>query len=65
MATKKKPPERLSDDEWAYHRRALAQVSAVQGAFQLWEGHLRQKYALGPEDLILEDGVIQRGSNGD
>jgi hypothetical protein len=50
----------LSEDELAYHRRVIAALRAAQIAMQSWSAHLVEKYKLGPQDFIAEDGSLNR-----
>lgn len=50
----------LSDDELAYHRRVIAALRAAQTVMQSWSVHLGEKYKLGPEDYVAEDGSVHR-----
>lgn len=53
-------PTRLSADDFAYHARLLAQIQAAQIALSSWEAHVIQRYALGPSDVVEQDGTITR-----
>lgn len=52
--------EHLSADELAYHLAVLQQFRAAQAAIDSWSSHLMRKYALGPQDQVLEDGTLRR-----
>jgi len=54
------PTERISDDEMAYYQRVLRDMRNAQAVFNSWGAHLAEKYRLGPQDFVLETGVITR-----
>lgn len=57
--------ESLTDDELAYHQRALAQLRAAQTVWESWASHLAQKYQLRATDSISESGLIERSPSED
>lgn len=52
--------ETLTNDELAYHQRALTQLRAAQTVWESWASHLVEKYGLGPQDSISQEGNIVR-----
>ncbi len=54
-------PEKISADDLAYHRKLNATVNSAQAMFQHWASHLVEKYAIGQQDQLKEDGTIERG----
>lgn len=52
--------ERISTDEMAYHNQVLNTARAAQAAFQSWASFLANKYKIGQNDRINEDGTISR-----
>lgn len=52
--------EAISDDELAYHTKAVFELRVAQGIWQHWSEHLAEKYGLVPGDQIKRDGTISR-----
>ncbi len=66
-------PERLSDDEIAYHvslvqqvkgaQEAQATIVRTQGAWETWSEYLKSKYGFTDGDVITEEGMIVYGGS--
>lgn len=57
--------DRISDDELAFHLKALAAKKAADATWVSWGSHLASKYELSAEDGIAEDGRIHRAAHSD
>jgi hypothetical protein len=60
-------PERLRDDDRAYHRKIVAGVVETRGAALLaqdradhWWAHIKETYDLAEEDTLDPEGIITR-----
>lgn len=62
------PKMKIDESDMAYHQRVVERIKQVaqaeqfilssRGAAESWTGYLRDKYQLGPEANISEDGTI-------
>lgn len=59
--------ERISEDEMAWHRRVVADVSVTRAKANVaeavgasWFAHLAERYGLAPDDIVHPDGRIER-----